>query len=141
CTVLNGVDLEIPRGKIYCLLGPSGCGKTTLLKAIMGRQEFSYGTVQVLGTHSRFGISPGTIIGYMPQETSLFKELTIYENLYYFGKIGCMQKCVLTKFIQQLVEELELPASDCLVGQLSIGQQRRVSLAVALICKPPILIL
>ncbi|OQR77411.1 ABC transporter G family member 20-like, partial [Tropilaelaps mercedesae] len=127
----------------YGLLGPSGCGKTTLLRCIVGRKGPQSGQVRVFdqipGTPGAFIPGPG--VGYMPQELTLYPEFTIYETLLFFGKVFRMPSRIIEDRIQFLLKFLDLPEKGRLVKNLSGGQQRRVSLAAALIHKPPLLIL
>ena len=78
----------------YGLLGPSGCGKTTLMRCILGRKTPERGQVSVLGrTPGKPGIPiPGPGVGYMPQELTLYGELTIHETLYFFGRLFGMER-------------------------------------------------
>ncbi len=87
--VLVGLDMSVPRGKIYGLLGPSGCGKTTLLKCIVGKLGLDGGSVLVFGEPpgTRGNGVPGARVGYMPQELALFGEFNIEETLTYFRRI------------------------------------------------------
>ena len=87
--VLLGLDMAVPRGKIYGLLGPSGCGKTTLLKCIVGKLGLDAGEVLVFGEPPGSGGTgvPGARVGYMPQELALFGEFNIEETLTYFRRI------------------------------------------------------
>lgn len=141
--VLRGVDMKVPEGAIYALLGPSGCGKTTLCNCITGRNKPTSGAVRVFnkipGTpHSNI---PGPIIGYMPQEISLFPDFTIEETLLFFSNLYRLDKRRAKDRMEFLVDFLELPDKKRMVANLSGGQQRRVSLAAALIHSPPLLIL
>ena len=141
--VLRQIDLHVPSGQIYGLLGPSGCGKTTLLRCLVGRLKPSSGSIKVLGcTPGSFGAPvPGPMIGYMPQELALFPDFAINETLVFFGRIFGMKLSNIRERVKFLVSFLDLPEKSRLVGQLSGGQKRRVSLAVALINSPPLLIL
>ncbi|KAK3590643.1 hypothetical protein CHS0354_013676 [Potamilus streckersoni] len=142
-SVLQGLNMNVPRGAIYGLLGPSGCGKTTLLRCIVGRLHFDSGHLIVLGDRpgaQGHGI-PGSMVGYMPQETALFNEMTIGETLSYFGRIHGMNSESIKKRTNFLLEFLTLPKPNRLVKELSGGQKRRVSFSVALLHEPELLIL
>lgn len=140
---LCGIDLTLPEGKIYGLLGPSGCGKTTLLRCIVGRLNPRQGSVHVFGRRpGRSGsYIPGPGVGYMPQELTLYPEFSIHETLTYFGRLFRIESHVLRERTAFLLRFLGLPEKGRLVKNLSGGQKRRVSLAAALIHRPPLLIL
>jgi ATP-binding cassette, subfamily H len=143
--VLSGLSLEAKRGTIYGLLGPSGCGKTTLLKCILGRLVPDSGIVRVLGCPPNTENSgvPGRKVGYAPQEIALYADLSVRETLDFHATMngivphGDAFKARL-KWIKDL---LELPRLGSIVGKLSGGQQRRVSLAAALLHGPELLVL
>lgn len=137
---MKKVNLQVPRGEIYGLLGPSGCGKTTLLRCLVGRLQVDSGTIKVFGKDSSNAV-PGPLIGYMPQELALFPDFTIQETLFFFARLFGMKDKKIKERVRFLVNFLELPDKDRLVGNLSGGQKRRVSLAVALVHSPPLLIL
>lgn len=141
--ILDGLNMTVPKGTIYGLLGSSGCGKTTLLSCIVGRKRLNSGEIWVLGGQpgSRGSGVPGPRIGYMPQEIALYGEFTIRETMKYFGWISDMTADKVEERMGFLVELLLLPGADRLVKTLSGGQQRRVSLAAALIHEPELLIL
>ncbi|CAF3789941.1 unnamed protein product [Rotaria sp. Silwood1] len=142
-TVLHGVDVNVPTGIIYGLLGPSGCGKTTLLRCIVGRLELNQGEIIVFGkrpgTHGH-GI-PGRAVGYMPQETALYRNFSISEMLHHFGRLHNMKRRDILTREEFLISFLDLPSKTKQVLQLSGGQQRRVSLVCALLQQPQLLIL
>ena len=130
-------------GRIFGLLGSSGCGKTTLLRLVLGRLQPKKGSIRVFGVRpgsSRSNI-PGPGVGYMPQETALFNEFTITEILYYFGVLYHIDLTKIHERIKHLKELLNLPQKERLIGTLSGGQQRLVSMAVTMFHKPPLLIL
>lgn len=124
-------------------MGASGCGKTTLLNCIVGRKRLNSGEIWVLGgtPGSRGSGVPGPRIGYMPQEIALYGEFTIRETFQYFGWISEMSSQQVDAKLDFYVKFLMLPDADRQVKNLSGGQQRRVSLAVALIHEPELLIL
>lgn len=135
------ISLSLPRS--YGLLGPSGCGKTTLLRCIVGRLNPRQGSVHVFGRRpGRSGsYIPGPGVGYMPQELTLYPEFSIHETLTYFGRLFRIESHVLRERTAFLLRFLGLPEKGRLVKNLSGGQKRRVSLAAALIHRPPLLIL
>ncbi|XP_040579310.1 ABC transporter G family member 20 [Lepeophtheirus salmonis] len=141
--VLMDLDMTIPKGVIYGLLGPSGCGKTTLLQCTIGRQRIQSGELLVFGHKpgsSGSGV-PGRRVGYMPQELALYKEFTILETLEYFGRIFHMSPGSIKMRAEFLLDFLDLPRKNRLIQNLSGGQQRRASLAIALLHEPELLIL
>jgi ABC-2 type transport system ATP-binding protein len=135
--VLPGISLSVPAGQVVGLLGPSGGGKTTLLRAIVGVQVLSGGTVTVLGQPAG---SAGlrTRVGYVTQEPSVYADLTVHENLTYFAAlVGAPSDA-----IEQTINVVDLTSvADSRVDRLSGGQRSRVSLAAALIGSPELLIL
>ncbi|XP_022100024.1 ABC transporter G family member 20-like isoform X2 [Acanthaster planci] len=141
--VLQNLNMFVPQGSIYGLLGPSGCGKTTLLRCILGRLSMDHGTIWTLGKLPGtigHGV-PGSMVGYMPQETALYEDFTISETLNYFGTIHGMPRDVLQGRKEFLINLLDLPSMDSMIRNLSGGQKRRVSFAAALVQSPPLLIL
>ncbi|CAG2164857.1 unnamed protein product [Oppiella nova] len=144
---INNANLCVPRGVIYGLLGPSGCGKTTLLRCIIGRLKPRKGLVRVFDTQpgakgTRESGVPGPGIGYMPQELALISQFTIKETLRYYAGFCNTDRTIFTKRMHFLLQLLELShLENKFVDNLSGGQKRRVSLAIALINNPPLLIL
>ncbi|XP_027200085.2 ABC transporter G family member 20-like [Dermatophagoides pteronyssinus] len=140
---LKKINVSVPQGKIYALLGSSGCGKTTLLRCVLGRLQPQSGVIRVFGQEpgSEYSPVPGPGVGYMPQELALFPDFTIKETLRYFGQLYRMSPKEIKARTKFLITLLHLPEKNRLVSQLSGGQQRRVSLASALVHRPPLLIL
>ncbi|XP_050501819.1 ABC transporter G family member 20 isoform X6 [Diabrotica virgifera virgifera] len=141
--VLSDLNMTVGKGTIYGLLGASGCGKTTLLSCIVGRRRLNTGEIWVLGGKpgTKGSGVPGKRVGYMPQEIALYGEFTIKETMMYFGWIFGMESKEIYERLQFLLNFLDLPSQNRMVKNLSGGQQRRVSFAVALMHDPELLIL
>lgn len=135
--VLDRLDLAIRPGMVTGLIGPSGCGKTTLMRSIVGVQRIRAGEVVVLGLPA--GSAPlRSRVGYVTQAASVYDDLSVRENLHYFAAVLGLGSDAVTAAI----EAVHLPTQeDHLVGQLSGGQRSRVSLAVALLGSPEVLVL
>jgi ABC-2 type transport system ATP-binding protein len=135
--VFAGLDLDIPRGQITGLLGPSGCGKTTLMRAIVGVQKVVSGTVTVLGQPA--GSPPlRRRVSYDTQAASVYADLTIQQNLRYFARL---QRTPLSD-VDRVIDQVGLSAQRTqTVGSLSGGQENRVSLAVAMLGEPELIVL
>lgn len=141
--VLKYLNMTVEKGIIYGLLGPSGCGKTTLLSSIVGRKKLDSGDIWVLGGkpgEKGSGV-PGRRVGYMPQDIALVGEFSVRDAVYYFGRIYGMDNQNLSDRFDFLSNLLDLPGGGRFVKNLSGGQQRRVSLAAALVHEPELLIL
>jgi ABC-type multidrug transport system ATPase subunit len=122
------------------LVGASGCGKTTLFNCILGMYKIDGGEIKIFNKKveaSNFQ----HVIGYMPQKTSLVPELTILEMLHYFANMQLMKRAAFEDRFAMISELLELPAGNSMIRNLSGGEQRRLSLAVAIIHDPLLLIL
>ncbi|GAB1869390.1 ABC transporter G family member 20 isoform X2 [Camponotus japonicus] len=141
--ILQNLNMTVAKGSIYGLLGASGCGKTTLLSCIVGRRKLNSGEIWVLGGKpgTKGSGVPGKRVGYMPQEIALYGEFTIRETMMYFGWIFGMGTGEIVERLRFLLQFLDLPSQNRLVKNLSGGQQRRVSFAVALMHDPELLIL
>ncbi|WP_432132686.1 ABC transporter ATP-binding protein [Streptomyces tendae] len=142
--VLRGLGFTVPRGRITGLLGPSGCGKSTLMRAIAGTQAKVAGTLDVLGSPAGHP-SLRTRIGYVTQAPSVFDDLTVRQNLAYFAEIldpGRAAADRRREDVTRVVADVDLTThADALAGNLSGGQRSRVSLAVALLGAPELLVL
>jgi ABC-2 type transport system ATP-binding protein len=135
--VLRDLSVDVARGRVTGLLGPNGAGKTTLIRCIVGVQIVESGTVLVLGEPAG---SPGLRprLGYVTQAPAVYGDLTVLENLRYFGRVlGAPERQV-----TEVIETVGLGGTERqLVGRLSGGQRARVSLATALLGRPEILVL
>jgi ABC-2 type transport system ATP-binding protein len=134
---LDGVGFRTAPGEVTGLLGPSGCGKSTLMRAVVGVQVVTSGTVEVLGLPAGDRRLRDRV-GYVTQAPSVYDDLTVAENLRFFGRVlgvpgGEVDRCI---------DAVDLRAArDQVVGRLSGGQRSRVSLAVALLGRPELLVL
>jgi len=135
--VLDGLSLEVPRGRVTGLLGPSGSGKSTLIRSIVGVQQIESGSVRVLGEPA--GSAPlRRRVAYVTQAPSVYRDLTVRENLRYFAAVVVAQAAEVERVVETVGLERE---RDRVVGALSGGQQARVSLATALLGSPEVLVL
>ena len=139
--VLHGISLTVKRSEIFGLLGPSGSGKTTFVRMIAGIDEATSGHVEVLGERMP-QLTMMTRIGYMAQSDALYTELTAKENLEFFGSLFGLRGKRRRKRMEDVMELVNL--SDHMkrpVGSYSGGMKRRLSLAIALMHEPEVLIL
>ncbi|SMS15493.1 ABC transporter, ATP-binding protein [Levilactobacillus zymae] len=139
--VLKQISLALPAGRVMGLIGPSGAGKTTLVKAILGMEKVDSGTTTVLGTEmpNRQIMQK---IGYMAQSDALYETLTARENLRFFGELMGVAGSALTSSITHVAQVVNLTEMlDRRVSAYSGGMKRRLSLAIALIADPELLIL
>ncbi|WP_125666171.1 ABC transporter ATP-binding protein [Paenibacillus baekrokdamisoli] len=139
--VLDDITLRVERGELFGLLGPSGSGKTTLIKLITGIDKANHGTVHMLGELMP-KLSMLQRFGYMAQSDALYNELTAKENLIFFASLYGLRGQQRNKRIQEameivhLLEHLNKP-----VAAYSGGMKRRLSLAIALLHEPELLVL
>ncbi|MFE2033163.1 ABC transporter ATP-binding protein [Streptomyces scopuliridis] len=143
-TVLRGLDFAVSPGRITGLLGPSGCGKSTLMRAIVGTQAKVTGTLDVLGLPAGDGALRARI-GYVTQAPSVYDDLTVRQNLDYFAAVldpGRARRDARRETVTRAIGDVDLAShADSLAGRLSGGQRSRVSLAVALLGTPELLVL
>lgn len=138
--VLQNLNLNLQPGEIYGLLGPNGAGKTTTINIISGLLQADSGAVYIGGR--RAGEATKPLLGIMPQENLLYRTLTCEENLAFFGRIYGLSRRDRKSQIERclgLVNLLERAKTP--VERLSGGMQRRLSLAVAMMHRPKLLIL
>ncbi|MGW7049403.1 ABC transporter ATP-binding protein [Streptomyces avermitilis] len=142
--VLKGLDFAVPPGRITGLLGPSGCGKSTLMRAIVGTQAKVTGTLDVLGLPAG-DAALRSRIGYVTQAPSVYDDLTVRQNLDYFAAILDPGRAAAERrraHVTSAIADVDLVShADALAGNLSGGQRSRVSLAVALLGTPELLVL
>lgn len=144
---LDDVDLRVPAGQMVGLLGPDGVGKSTLLALISGARKLQQGSLHVLGgdmASSRHRREAGPRIAYMPQGLgkNLYQELSVAENLDFFGKLFGQQRSERRARIERLTQATGLrPFLDRPAGKLSGGMKQKLGLCCALIHDPDLLIL
>ena len=139
--VLDKIDFKLENGEIVGLIGPSGSGKSTLIKTMLGMEKADEGEALILDYKmpKREILSN---IGYMAQSDALYEMLTGYENLEFFGKMKGVPSDKLKKEIEYIAEIVDLTDDlKKLVSKYSGGMKRRLSLAIALIGSPELLIL
>jgi len=135
--VLHGMDLEVEAGRVTGLLGPSGSGKTTLMRAVVGAQIVAEGSVTVLGLDAG-APELRSRVGYQTQAPSVYADLTVAENLDYFGAILGAGR----ERIDEALAVVGLTSHERqLAGTLSGGEVARLSLAAALLNGPELLVL
>ena len=142
-TAVNGLNLVIPKGKIYGFLGPNGCGKSTSIRLLTGLLAPTEGDIEVLGLKMpQQAEELKTKIGYMTQKFSLYDDLTVEENLEFMGRIYGLSKSFLK---QRLRSQLQTYGLEQLkkqrVSSMSGGQKQRLSLAAATVHQPELLFL
>lgn len=140
-SVISDLHLEVEDGVIFGLIGPSGGGKTTIIKMMIGMITADTGTITVL--HKKVPNKSLLFdIGYMAQADALYTDLTGLENLRFFGSMYGMNKKKLQKRIEYASKLVDLTeALHKRVANYSGGMRRRLSLAIALVQDPPLIIL
>jgi ABC-2 type transport system ATP-binding protein len=140
---VNDVSLHVDRGEVFGFLGPNGSGKTTLIKTLTGLLPLTSGTAFVDGIDVRKdaeGVRER--IGYMSQKFSLYDDLTVAENLKFYGQIYGLRNSRLARRIEEIVALNELgPYVDRQAGKLSGGWKQRLALGCAMLHEPKILFL
>ena len=142
-TAVKSASFTIRKGEIFGFLGSNGCGKTTTMKMLTGLLKPTSGNAQLFGQPlTDYGIDTRRRIGYMTQNFSLYEELTVAQNLRLHGKLFDLSAPQLEQRLATLTEQLGLTGLlPLLAKQLPVGERQRLSLAVALIHQPDILIL
>ncbi len=142
-TAVDAISFEVKKGEIFGFLGANGAGKTTAMKMLIGISKPSSGNAKVAG----FDVytQAETIkknIGYMSQKFALYDDLTVKENITFFGGIYGLSRAKIKEKMKQLITELGLEEiSDQLVGSLPLGWKQKLSFSVSLLHEPQIVFL
>src|SRR5712691_11189248 len=138
---VDSVDFEVRRGEVFGLLGPNGSGKSTTVKLLLGLLYPTKGHIEVFG-HSPSHVPSKSRIGYLPEESYLYRYLNSRETLNFFGNLFKLPSGEREKRAEQLLEMVGLSQTRTrAVGEFSKGMQRRIGLAQALINDPDLVIL
>ena len=140
---VDGLTLAIPEAEVFGLLGPNGSGKTTTINCLTGLLKPNGGTVKVLGfdLHSQ-GLEARRVMGVSPQETAVYPYLTGEENIRLFGELYSVPKKGLGAKVDYVLEKVGLlDEAKRRVSRYSGGMKRRVSIAMALVTDPKVVLL
>jgi ABC-2 type transport system ATP-binding protein len=138
---VDDVDFDVKRGEVFGLLGPNGSGKSTTVKMLLGLLNPTKGHIEVFG-HSPRHVPTKARIGYLPEESYLYRYLNSRETLDFFGNLFELDKSERNNRAEQLLEMVGLNQTRTrAVGEFSKGMQRRIGLAQALINDPDLVIL
>jgi ribosome-dependent ATPase len=142
-TAVNKVSFAIGRGEIFGFLGSNGCGKTTTMKVLTGLMPASEGSASLLGRPVDAGdLATRKRVGFMSQSYSLYGELSARQNLELHARLFDLAKADSAPRIAELIERFDLGAiADQPSGALPLGLRQRLSLAVAVLHRPEVLIL
>ena len=142
-SAVTGLNFEIREGEIFGLLGPNGAGKTSTIAMLATQRRPSGGDALLFGrSASREPYQVRQMIGFAPQEVSLYPQLTAAENLQFFGRIYGVNRAELSERIDALLTMVGLEADgDARVGTFSGGMKRRLNLAVSIVHRPKLLLL
>ncbi len=136
---LNHLNLQIHRGEIFGLLGPNGSGKTTAMKAFLGLIRLDEGKVTVLGKDPS-SMEVKTKIGFLPEESYLYKFLTARESLYFYGQLAGLNRHTVKEKVDAVLERVGLAeAKDRWVRGFSKGMLRRLGFAFILLKDPDLI--
>jgi ABC-2 type transport system ATP-binding protein len=140
-TALDGLSFAVARGELYGLVGPDGAGKTTAIRALAGLIRLDGGEARVLGESPEAG-GVRERLGLMPQQFSLYRDLTVGENLRFFARVYVLPRDVFRRRADRLLEITRLgPFVDRRADALSGGMYKKLALACALLHEPEVLIL
>lgn len=142
-TAVNNISFHVGKGEVFGFLGANGAGKTTAMKMLIGILKPTSGKAQVANYHiTSHANDVKKNIGYMSQRFSLYNDLTIKENITFFGGIYGLKKATIKTKTQALINDLGLhDEANKLVGSLPLGWKQKVAFSVSLLHDPQIIFL
>ncbi len=142
-TAVDDVSLRIAPGETYGLLGPNGAGKTTTIRMVCGLLRPDAGAVQVAGRPVRTAAGPAKqLIGFVPQDVALYRDLSVRENLRFFGRLYRLPRRRLERRVDEVLDLIDLETrSGDRVDSLSGGMRRRLNIGAGLVHSPTLLVL
>jgi ABC-2 type transport system ATP-binding protein len=140
---VDGIDLDVGQGELFGLLGPNGAGKTTLSNMLTGLARPDGGTIRIAGIDCSAGAKPAQhLMGIVPDESNLYPELTGLENLTFCGALYGLDRATRKSRARELLDQFGLAdAAGRKFGGYSKGMRRKLTIAAAIIHRPPILFL
>ena len=141
-TAVNNLNLEIRDGEILGLIGHNGAGKTTTLKMMDGLITPTSGTIEVMGQDmTRDSTRVKQHIGYLPEESPLYENMTVWQYLTFFSELYGLARSVANERMESLLHSLKFTDKNKYTGELSKGMKRKVSIARTLLHDPSLLVL
>jgi len=139
---VDHLELDVRDGEILGIIGHNGAGKTTTLKMITGLVSPTAGSIEIMGLDiAREGTRVKSHIGYLPEESPFYENMTVTEYLMFFSELYRIPRSAARGRIHRLLEALNLAEEDKLTGELSKGMKRKVAIARTLLHDPRLLIL
>jgi len=139
---LAGMSFSVRSGELYGLVGPDGAGKTTAIRALAGLIDLDAGDARVLGMDPRAGGAVREALGLLPQQYSLYRDLTVMENLKFYSRLYVLPRDVFRRRAERLLSITRLDRfTDRRADQLSGGMYKKLALAAALLHEPKVLLL
>ena len=140
---IKNICFCVEPGECFGLLGLNGAGKTTTFKCITQEEMPDNGKIYINGRDMRNNFNKlSSVFGYCPQFDAIFEYMTVYENLEFYGKIKGIKKEYLQTVVYAMIQEMSLGEyTNKIAGRLSGGNKRKLSVAIAFLCSPPIVLL
>jgi len=142
--VLSRLCLEIKKNEFFGLLGPNGAGKSTLIKILCGISDQTFGEVFIQGIEKNLNLEKIQLeIGYCPQFPLLFEDLSVESNLLFYSRMKGIPRNFENENLKKILKKVKLNSlgSNSIVSSLSGGMKQRLSLAIALVGNPSVLLL
>ena len=140
---VKNISFTVDYGECFGLLGLNGAGKTTIFKAITGEHSPSHGSIYINGLNIIQNFDEVKLMfGYCPQFDAIFLYMTVYENLEFYSRIKGVAPEKLNDVVTAMIESMTLTKyTNKVAGRLSGGNKRKLSVAISMICNPPIVLL